>query len=71
MRKKKYQKITTWISFIIASLIFLGIIWLVDWKINKDIYEPRCWIKNDDIGIDIRSGEEAIKQYPIRCKYFK
>jgi len=46
-------------------------VYFADWVLDRQLYQPRCWIQEDDIGIDIQSDKKAIKQYPFDCKYFE
>lgn len=65
-------KVDSWVPAV-TFFIAMGLFMLLMFGMNTGIgiYSDRCWIQEDEIGIDTKSGEVAIKQFPIKCSQFE
>jgi hypothetical protein len=57
-------------TILATAAIFYGLLFVLISASHTDRYAPRCWLRDDDMGLSTAHGKPAIRQYPIDCKGF-
>ena len=60
-----------WAVFV-AFMFFGSIIFLINWSMDSSLLAPRCWSKDDLVGVGFLGDHAttAVKQFPIDCDTF-